>query len=94
MSYEQFAKADLVLRIRSSLLGEDIALVSDEEAAKRAWAGAVVYLLEEFQYLFAGGELNHDALRLLHRLKKLDPGARMTGTHGYPGSFGMERDSE
>jgi hypothetical protein len=91
MSYEQFAAADLVVRIRSSLLGEDIALASDENAAKRAWPGAIVYVLEEFRHLYAGGELNLDALHLVHRLKKtLDPGARITGTYGYPGSYGMD----
>jgi hypothetical protein len=83
MSYEEFVKADLVLHIRSSLLGEDIAIASNEHAARRAWAGVVVYLFEEFRHLYADGKLNEAALRVLHRLKKAESSARMTGTHGF-----------
>jgi hypothetical protein len=90
MSYEEFAKADLVLRIRSSLLGEEIALASSEEAAARAWAGAIVYLLDEFRHLYASGELNEDALRLLHRLKKAFPGVRMRASEGHGFNSGSE----
>jgi hypothetical protein len=43
----------------------------------------VVYLMEEFRHLYAGGELNEAALRVLHRLKKAEASARLTGTHGY-----------
>ncbi|MBZ0172443.1 MAG: hypothetical protein K8E66_08695 [Phycisphaerales bacterium] len=92
MSYEEFVKADLVVHIRSSLLGEDIAIASNEEAATRAWDGVVVYLMEEFRHLYAGGELNEAALRVLHRLKRQLPNSRMTGTHGMrPGAGGTER---
>ena len=92
MSYEEFVKANLVLHVRSSLLGEDIAIASNESAAKRAWAGVVVYLFEEFRHLYADGKLNEAALRVLHRLKKAEASARMTGTHGY--RFSREENDE
>lgn len=88
MSYEEFVKADLIVHIRSRLLGADIAIASNEEAARRAWDGAVVYLMEEFRHLYAGGEFDQAAARLLHRLKRQLPGTRMTGSssaaHGAP----------
>ena len=50
---------------------------------RRPLPGVVVYLMEEFRHLYASGELNEAALRVLHRLKKQERDARMVGTHGY-----------
>jgi hypothetical protein len=90
MSYEQFAKADLAITVRSALLGEDIVIASDEKAA--AWAGTmrVVYVLDEFRYLYASGELNVDALMALHRLKQGFRGARARGMQPPPSANGKE----
>jgi len=70
MSYEEFAKADLVLLVRSAVLGEDIVLVSSDEAARRAPPDKVVWVLNELGRLYATGKLNVDALQAIHRLKK------------------------
>ena len=82
MSYEEFRRADLALLVRSAVLGEDVIIASAEGAAEKVRGDQVVYLITEFRHLFGSGELNLDALRLLHRLKRAFPEARMTGARG------------
>lgn len=77
MSYEEFAKADLVLLVRSAVLGDDIALASSDEAARRAPREMVVYILDELRKFYVGGTLDVDALKALHRLKKRIGDARV-----------------
>ena len=82
--YEEFAKADLVLTIRSALLGDDVVLASDEKAAARASTDHAVYLLKEIGQLYASGSLDVVALKTLHRLKKGFRSARLRDVSGYP----------
>jgi hypothetical protein len=79
MSYEEFAKADLVLLVRSAVLGDDIALASSEDAARRAPRDMVVWVLGELRRLYVEGGLDVDALKTIHRIKKSFGGARMIG---------------
>ena len=92
MSYEDFERANTVVYIRSSVLGDDIALASNEEAAADVPEGYPVYLLEEFKHLYATGELHLDALILLHWLKFCFPATRVIGPVASPPAKKQEKE--
>jgi hypothetical protein len=70
MSYEEFAKADLVLLVRSAVLDDDIVLASSSEVARRAPREMVVYILDELRKFYVDGTLDVDALKAFHRSKR------------------------
>lgn len=79
MSCTEFAKANLVLLIRSALLGDDIVLASDETSAARAGREHAVFLAEEILRLYGTGRLDVEALKVAHRTKKGLGDARLAG---------------
>jgi hypothetical protein len=71
LSYEEFIKADLAVKIRSSLLDEVIFLVSNEEMADQVEADYVYYLPDE---ILALQGLKPKEIRKAHLVKKIFSG--------------------
>jgi hypothetical protein len=94
-THEQSPQSPLVAVAATESIGYEDGLRFESppksgQSPRPAWAAAVVYLLDEFRHLYASGELNEDALRLLHRLKEAFPGARMRAVQGHGFNCGSE----
>ena len=75
MSLEEFKSQNLAVRIRSKVLGEDIWLVSNEDAREHLKAeGLVCYLANEIEQLKG---LSQGAIRKVHEVKKVFDKSRL-----------------
>ena len=78
MTLEAFSRAGLVVRVKSRLLEEEVLFVSDDVKALDARDGLAVYRAEELVHLV---HLPAEAVRKVHRLKKLFSGIVTDGKH-------------
>jgi hypothetical protein len=78
LTLDEFAESDLVLTVKSKLLGEEIVFASNPECLLD-WNGPqVVYLPQELKIL---SRLTPDAIKRIHALKKLVDGDIIGSTH-------------
>ena len=75
LSLEEFSKARLVVRVKSSVLQEEEVLFASDNALVNEEAGLVVYRASELRRLLSS---TPEALRDLHHIKSVFRGSRVT----------------
>jgi hypothetical protein len=76
LTVNQFRREDLIILVKSYLLGENILLVSNRECLQHVNGECVTYLPEELEAIYG---LSSDSIKHVHWLKKIADGEVFNG---------------